>query len=415
METPRVSVVVASWERPDALSRCLSGLSQLDYDGVEVIVVACEDGLVAAGAHEAGAEAKTVLVDEPNLSAARNLGIARATGEIVAFIDDDAVSEPSWLARLVAPFSDPTVLCAGGFVLGRNGISLQWGARTVGAEGVARALPLDGDAPVLLTAAPGRAIKTEGTNMALRRETLAEMGGFDPAFRFYHDETDLNLRLAEQGSVTALVPQALVHHGFAPSATRRADRVPRDLFEIGASQSVLMRKHLAPDAQDAARRAFRTGQRLRLLEHLQRGGLDPLDLQRLMRRLDAGLADGRERQLERLQPIPRAADGFRSYPTRPGARHRLIAGRTWQRAALEDEARAAVVSGETATVLRLSPTALYHRMRFHPDGWWEQIGGQFGKALRNEPRFRPLTAARRAKLEAARLSQTRALDRSADK
>ncbi|MCB2152739.1 MAG: glycosyltransferase, partial [Rhodobacteraceae bacterium] len=59
---------------------------------------------------------------------ARNLGLAAAAGEIVAFIDDDAVPEPRWLARLTAPFADPGIAAAGGFVVGRNGISFQWRA-----------------------------------------------------------------------------------------------------------------------------------------------------------------------------------------------------------------------------------------------------------------------------------------------
>ncbi|MES2906736.1 MAG: RNA polymerase factor sigma-54, partial [Pseudomonadota bacterium] len=47
------------------------------------------------------------------------------------------------------------------------------------------------------------------------------MGGFDPAFRFYLDETDLNLRLAATGAMTAIVPVAQVHHGFAESDLQR--------------------------------------------------------------------------------------------------------------------------------------------------------------------------------------------------
>jgi len=60
--------------------------------------------------------------------------------------------------------------------------------------------------------------------MAVRRSVLADLGGFDPRFRFYLDETDLNLRLAARGLYTALVPLAQVHHGFHASARRRKDR-----------------------------------------------------------------------------------------------------------------------------------------------------------------------------------------------
>ena len=74
--------------------------------------------------------------------------------------------------------------------------------------------------------------------MAVRRDVLAALGGFDPAYHFYLDETDLNMRLAQAGHATALCPRALVHHGFAASTRRRKDRVPADLFDIGASWAV---------------------------------------------------------------------------------------------------------------------------------------------------------------------------------
>ncbi|HVU73585.1 MAG TPA: glycosyltransferase family 2 protein [Mycobacteriales bacterium] len=53
------------------------------------------------------------------LSGARNTGVAAASADIVAFLDDDACPEPGWLAALVAPYEDPAVVGTGGTVLPR--------------------------------------------------------------------------------------------------------------------------------------------------------------------------------------------------------------------------------------------------------------------------------------------------------
>ncbi|QFS84535.1 Putative glycosyltransferase EpsH [Roseivivax sp. THAF40] len=404
-----VSIVVVSRDRPAALARCITGLAQLDHAPFEVVVVACHDGLAAIEAHPKAAEIKTVAYDLPNISAARNRGIAAAAGEVVAFIDDDAVPEPSWLSRLTAPFETDAVAATGGFVIGRNGFSLQWGAGTVDVTGNRHPLHLDDEAPEILHPAAGRAIKTEGTNMAVRRDVLARLGGFDPAYRFFLDETDLNMRIAATGAGTALVPLARVHHGIAPSARRHADRTPRDLTEIGASKAVFLRRHAPSELHQAALAAFHKEQRTRLLRAMQRGPLDPGDVVRLMRGLARGIKAGQARELSTLAPLPRAASGFLPFSAAPGASHRLIPCRVWARSAADNEAQRAVKAGDTVTRLCLSPTTLYHRMRFRPDGVWVQDGGLFGRSDRDGPVFRWRTFAGRVNEEAARLRRFRNL------
>ena len=102
----------------------------------------------------------------------------------MAFIDDDAVPEPTWLTHLIGPFADGQIAAAGGYVIGRNGISFQWKGRTVNVDAQTEDLPLPSDDPVVFDGTPVRAIKTEGTNMAVRRNVLAALGGFDSAFHF---------------------------------------------------------------------------------------------------------------------------------------------------------------------------------------------------------------------------------------
>ena len=195
----QVSVIVVSRGRPQDLRLCLTSLEQLTHRNFEIVVVADEAGLAVVDDLGWKGRIKTVRVDEANVSVARNAGLVAAAGSVVAFIDDDAVAEPTWLSALTAPFSDRAVSAAAGFVRGRNGISFQWKAKSVDAAGYASDLDVDDGKISVLTPPAGNAIKTVGTNMAFRRDILAAIGGFDPAFRYYLEETDVNFRLAQPG------------------------------------------------------------------------------------------------------------------------------------------------------------------------------------------------------------------------
>ncbi|MBY6003805.1 glycosyltransferase family 2 protein [Salipiger bermudensis] len=402
-----VSVVIVSRGRPGALSLCLTGVAQLDYPAYEVIVVACPEGTATVAARADADRIKLVAFDEPNISAARNLGIAEAAGEVVAFLDDDAVPEPTWLTHLCAPFADPQVAAAGGYVRGRNGIEYQWRAQGVTARAQERDLPLEGTGSRILRGRPGVAVKLQGTNMAHRRRLLAEMGGFDPAFRFFLDETDLDMRHAARGHAVAVVPLAEVHHGYAESPRRAGDRSPRDLTEIGASFAVFLAKHCPEPERRMAWLALRDAQKRRLLRFLQRGPLGPDDVIRLMRGLDRGWREGRARPFGELPPLPASRAPFLAYPGRPGAPRHVLSGRVWNRAGMRREAARRAAEGEIVSAYRFSHTALFHRLRFRPEGYWEQIGGLWGRSDRSGAALQLHGFAQRLRLETARVSAVR--------
>ena len=381
-----VSMIVVSRNRPEALLRCLKAIEQLDYPVFEVIVVADPGGLSALRQAGVAPRIKTLEFDQPNVSAARNLGIRAAAGQVVAFIDDDSVPEPSWLHFLAAAFDNADVVAAGGYVRGRNGISYQSTAQSVDAFGHHTPLSMTGDNTAVFVGNPGSAIKTEGTNCAFRRETLLDLGGFDPAFHFFLDETDLNMRIARANLATAVVPMAQVHHGFATSAQRHASRLPRTLFDVGASWAVFLRKHAPTDTHETAIADIRADQRARLVRHMVAGTCEPGDVGRLMATLEDGLASGQKRPL-----LPHAVSGSGTMPFQrfiaPIAftGSDVLAGRMWSAKRLRAEAIRRVDSGRRVSLFLFSPTALYHRVRFDRHGYWEQRGGLFGKSDRRDP------------------------------
>lgn len=401
-----VSVIIVSRGRPKTLKRCLLGISQLQYDPFEVIVVADPDGIKAATQMNFSEALKLIPFDESNISAARNLGLEHAAGEIIAFIDDDAVPEPQWLRHLVTPALQSDVAAMGGFVRGRNGISFQWKARSIDELGESHDLDVEPRQITVLTPPKGRAIKTEGTNMAFRRDTLVQIGGFDPAFHYFLDETDVNMRLARAGYATAIVPLAEVHHGFEANKTRAANRVPRDLFDIGASWAVFQRKHVASELHASQWKRLRQDQRQRLLRHMVGGGLEPRAVRRLMKSLDQGYKQGQTRDFNTGQIATHSVGPFTPFPSAP---RKSVIVSTRPIFAQRDLkiAQAKVNNGEIVTVYNLSCTTIFHQHWFDDTGMWIQKGGLFGKSDRKMPFFRMTTRSRRLSYEQRRVTRQR--------
>jgi GT2 family glycosyltransferase len=402
----RASVIVVSHGRPAALARCVAGVAQLDHPAFELVVVADPDGVAALETRPDAGRIKLLRFDTANIAQARNIGIAAAAAPVLAFIDDDAVPEPTWLDRLTAPFAADEVCGAGGFVRGRNGVSFQWQASSADAAG--RRTPRAPDAPL----PPGAVWRTEGTNMAFRAEALRGIGGFDPRFAFFLDETDVNLRLPGR---TVIVPEAEVHHGFAESARRRADRVPRTLFEIGASSAYFLQKH-KKSAETERLAELRCDERRRLLRHMVAGRLEPRDVRRLLADLEAGIAAGRDRAAaarDSAAPMRDAPPPFRPFrTTAPGAK--LVLEGPWRRRKeLESQAQAAAAQGLRPTLVLFAPDPRVLKVSFRLPGYWAHVGGQFGRGPRSDPALQWARRRARVAAEVGRIAPVRGLPLSA--
>jgi len=369
--------------------------------------VACEDGLAAIRRHLHFPHIRAFPNEGGGVSAARNAGIAEAGGDIVAFIDDDAVPEPTWLDHLVSAMEETGAAAATGYVRGRNGISYQWRGRSIRHDGFIVPLPRDGEAPAIPPRETG-AVMIEGTNMAFRRDALMRLGGFDPAYRFYMDDADIALRLFDAGLGTAVVPLAQVHHGFAASRLRRQDRMPTDLRDIGRSLAIFLRCHLGADEAPAVLSLHREGERRRVLRYMVSGHGEPRDVRRLLARFDEGCLDGMRAAFgaPRVIGSPAGRPAFREDPA-PGVR--ILAGRAWARRSLRREAEAAARDGDIVSLFRFGLGTLYHRVSFDPAGYWEQAGGLFGRSEREDPLIRLWSFRERLAREVGRVAKVRGL------
>jgi len=87
----------------------------------------------------------------------------------------------------------------------------------------------------------------------------------------------------------------------------------------------------------------------------------------------------------------------------------LVCGRLWRARAHRRHARELVAAGRRTTLFLFSRTAVYHRVRFHQDGYWEHRGGLFGRSERTQPLFRVTTFGNRVREELHRIALQRGL------
>ncbi len=197
---PRVSVVVCTYNGQATLRDCLDGLVKLDYPDYEVIVV--NDGSTdATAAIAAGFPYQVISTENRGLSAARNTGLQAATGEIVAYTDDDARPDPDWLTQLALTFGGTQHAGVGGPNIPPPGDGAM-------AECVANAP----GGPIHVLLSDREAEHIPGCNMAFRKQCLDAIGGFDPQFRTAGDDVDVCWRLQERGWTLGFNPTAVVWH-----------------------------------------------------------------------------------------------------------------------------------------------------------------------------------------------------------
>lgn len=216
----RVSVVICTYA-PDLYDDFLEAVESVlaqTYSDVEIVVVV--DGTVSVCE-----KARNDLDDNPDvkvhcndenrgLSVSRNHGAERATGEVLAFMDDDAVADEEWIAELVGAYEEQAALAVGGrmdplWVAGKPSFlpeEFYW------LIGVTHRGFADG---------PGEVRNTFGSNISFRRDVFDELGGFDPGFgleagrtrNLQSEETELAARLADRyGHGVYYVPSARVLH-----------------------------------------------------------------------------------------------------------------------------------------------------------------------------------------------------------
>ncbi len=214
-----VTVIVVTLDRPAYLRRCLECLNAQTRPPAQIIVVDASADSLSKQVVQDFNELLYLRNDagSGSMTLSRNIGLRGATGEIVAFVDDDAYAHPGWLENLVLPYGKLDVGAVGGRALNN-----QPGEESTGVTEIGR-LRSDGTLTGNFAADPGMAIETDhiiGCNMSFRRILLQAMGGFNADYpgTEVREETDLCLRIRETGMKIVFQPTAIVTHLAAPHA-----------------------------------------------------------------------------------------------------------------------------------------------------------------------------------------------------
>ncbi|HEY0080871.1 MAG TPA: glycosyltransferase [Pyrinomonadaceae bacterium] len=199
-EWPPISVVVCSYNGGRVIRDCMEGLLRVEYPNFEVIVV--DDGSTDdTAAIVSEYPARLISTENRGLSSARNTGMLAATGEIVAYTDDDARPDPHWLQYLANTFMRTKHAGVGGPNIAPAGDG--WIADCVAnAPG----------GPVHVLLSDEEAEHIPGCNMAFRREALLKVGGCDPVYRQAGDDVDLCWRIEQECGTLGFSPAAMVWH-----------------------------------------------------------------------------------------------------------------------------------------------------------------------------------------------------------
>jgi glycosyltransferase involved in cell wall biosynthesis len=222
-----ISVIVCTKNRCASLAACLEHLSRVEASADDWELIVVDNGSTDGTEQIVNSFVRRVpfdmrLVNEPRrgLAVARSTGIAAATGGILAFTDDDCYVSPQFLASISRVFQDESL----GFIGGR----------------VVLYDPTDDpittkDEEHPFTIPPFTFIEAglmHGCNMAVRREVIAAIGGFDPLlgagapFRCGED-VDLFARASAAGWAGAYCPSVVVHHHHGRKPGKDVDALMR--------------------------------------------------------------------------------------------------------------------------------------------------------------------------------------------
>jgi GT2 family glycosyltransferase len=214
---PSATVAIVNWNGRHLLAECLPSVAALDYPGAAVEILVVDNGSSDGSREWLASEWPAVRVvahpDNRGFAAAANDAAAAATGEVVAFLNNDCRVDPMWLRHLVDALRAGDAAAAGSCMLDWDGTRIDFAGAAMSFHGHGSNRGY-GRTYVAGEAAPDPepALFACGGAMAVERSRFLAAGGFDGAYFAYFEDVDLGWRLWVLGERVLYVPAALAYH-----------------------------------------------------------------------------------------------------------------------------------------------------------------------------------------------------------
>jgi len=212
---PSVSLIVLTFNARPHIERCLTAVAAQTAPPRELIVVdnASTDGTAELVAARFPSARLIVSPTNTGYGGGNNLGAAQARGDILVFLNPDAIPDPDWLEQLVTAMGRyGRRFATSKITLARDRERLNSGGNLIHFLGLSFCRGLEADRSrynrsELVSGASGAAF-------AIARDLFEHLGGFDASLFLYHDDVDLSLRALLAGEPCLYVPEAVVAHDY---------------------------------------------------------------------------------------------------------------------------------------------------------------------------------------------------------
>lgn len=240
---PKITISIINLDGKEYLDECLKSIANLNYpkDKIEVIVVDNYSKDDSIKFLENNFPEIRVIRNPQNYGFARanNQAAEIASGEYIAFLNNDTKVDPDWLIELLRPvYGSRDVICSGSKVLSFDGKNIDFAGGMINFEGkgfqIDYGLPLEKDIHNIERYLPF----VNGGAMLIQKDIFIKAGGFDEDFFAYYEDVDLGWRLWVLGYKVIFAPKSVVYHMHHGTSKNFSDDKLRFLKERNSLISI---------------------------------------------------------------------------------------------------------------------------------------------------------------------------------